>query len=129
MRRLKTVAHHEAGHAVMAHALGLPLKAVSIKRTKVAHGQTVIKPPRCLKSADAKDDRARIWVQKTIMSSMAGFMAEEDQTGRASHARNAGDYRTLDELASVVCYTPVEHVCLPAGRWRAPWLQGGRVNH
>jgi len=105
MRKRKTsteelTAYHEAGHAVVAFALGLPYRTISIKRDTDTLGRVhFFKMP----SARAEYDtsyRQRGRLEPRIMSTLAGAIAEEIVKGTAGKLGAQKDREDAAELAS-----------------------------
>ncbi len=80
---------HEAGHAVIAHALGIPVKRVTILQSEVAGGMTTL---------DSKDlPKTRAGIENMIMVGLAGRAADE-QLGEGAGAGAAFDLLNATEL-------------------------------
>ncbi len=108
LRQLRAVAHHEAGHAVMADCLGLRFKWVSIEPKPGSRGRLRLVIPRWLARHEPTDATFRAWVEADIMGQMAGFIAEKRLTGRGDHVGATDDYIGTLELARIVCFTRKE---------------------
>ena len=87
---LVATAYHEAGHAVVALALGRPVHRVSVRAVMDRLGQCEFKKGRHQPTDD--------WVEDEILISLAGLAAEARATGvyeRGGAARDLRFARTL----------------------------------
>jgi hypothetical protein len=101
----RATAHHEAGHAVMAWALGLTVESVSIKPHRNSHGRVMIDVPRWVSHGDPADPVVRLWAEANIISQMSGFVAERRYRGRANHVGALADYANTYETASALTFS------------------------
>ena len=107
-RARRATAHHEAGHAVMAWALGLTVKSVSIQQQGDSCGRVEIDIPRWVKRGTWMDPSVRMWAEANIMSQMAGFIAERRYRRRANHLGALADYLSTGDIASVFTFSREE---------------------
>jgi ATP-dependent Zn protease len=87
----EATAYHEAGHAVMALALGRPVAGVSVRARReyagtCAFGKAVIRP-----SED--------WLERELLISLAGLAAEARHTGTYAWDAAARDQAYAEDLA------------------------------
>src|SRR3954447_26805836 len=87
----KATAYHEAGHAVMALALGRPVAGVSVRAARehlgiCEFGKAVFRP-----SED--------WLEREILISLAGLAAEARHTGEYSWDAASRDNDYAEDLA------------------------------
>jgi hypothetical protein len=120
----EATAYHEAGHAVMALALGRPVAFVSVRPTRefqgtCEFGKAVFRP-----SED--------WLEREVLIALAGLAAEARHTGDYAWDGAARDYRYAEELALQRAGRPrqaerllrrwlnkAEHVIAQAPHWEA----------
>ncbi len=120
----EATAYHEAGHAVVALALGRPVHAVSILPDHrhagiCAFGKAVFRP-------------TEDWVEREVLISLAGLAAEAQFTGdycwdaagrdlqyaRTLLRERAGNERAADRLERRML-SKVEHILSRPANWRA----------
>ena len=73
-RNKELAAYHEAGHAVVAHALGVEVEGVSIVQYEGSMGHTTT-PLR--ENADSSDEEASADLEKHLITGVAGAASEE----------------------------------------------------
>ena len=102
------IAYHEAGHAVIGHALGITLRSVSIIPGKDFSGKLLIDHPlRHVDLGHDASDRARLKAERYIMATLAGPIAQRHhhlQSWRKWHA--ADDWKQAAEIAERICDGP-----------------------
>src|SRR5436305_10153442 len=116
--------YHEAGHAVMALALGRPVDCVSIRPNRVQLGVCHFRKPVFRPSED--------WLEREILIALAGLAAEAIYTGEYAWDEAARDRRYALDLALQRAGTArkaerlerrllskAEHILGQAGNWRA----------
>jgi hypothetical protein len=120
---LEITAYHEAGHAVLALALGRPVQRVSVQADSrylghCAFGKGVFRP-----SED--------WLEREILIALGGIAAEARLTGNYAWDGAAGDQRYVHELAVQRAgdrraerlkrriLAKAEHLLADEGHWRA----------
>lgn len=91
-REDQATAHHEAGHAVIAMALGRPVQKVSIQPDSKRLGWCAFK-----KGAFRPTDD---WLEREILISLAGLAAEAKFTGEYGWAGATHDLRIVQKLAT-----------------------------
>jgi hypothetical protein len=108
-RQLKTIAYHEAGHAVVAAMLGIPFQRVTIRPNTVYAGRVTLAPgdpPEhvCPWNPDWDVRQARRYWKRHICGLLAGALAEtlhtrcwqqqpvEDESTDESKALEIADY-------------------------------------
>jgi ATP-dependent Zn protease len=84
-------AYHEAGHAVVALALGRPVHRVSILPNSERLGQCEFRKGLQKRSED--------FIETEILISLAGMVAEARHTGRYDHGGADRDLRYVRKLA------------------------------
>ena len=110
-KRLEATAYHEAGHAVMAHTLGMPMHGASIVANSDALGHVRFKKPRWLIFEELSSEvtpRAQDWIERNIQVAYAGRLTEKMHTGRSSRAGARSDYEGMADLALCTCGSPEE---------------------
>jgi hypothetical protein len=99
----RATAYHEAGHAVVAQALGRAVKSVTIVGDDEVTGRCIHPPVGDWFRPNIKvDGRARRLTDTTIMSSWAGTLAQEREgssTAEELEAEAANDRDGLVDLA------------------------------
>ena len=92
---LRATAHHEAGHAVMAHLLGRAVAKVTIAPGRSAFGTERLGVCHLGKGRTraTKDS-----IEDEVLILMAGMIAEANATGQACTAGAAGDQREITRL-------------------------------
>jgi hypothetical protein len=76
------VAHHEAGHVVVGHRLGLELVDVDIEADgEGGFGHTNFKRPSWFRRDSPLDERGRAFVEAVAITFLAGTVAEARQAG------------------------------------------------
>ncbi|MBY0459612.1 MAG: hypothetical protein K2V38_20020 [Gemmataceae bacterium] len=118
----EVTAYHEAGHAVIALALGRTIHKVSVLPNRERLGEV-----RFSKGARPTDD----WVEREILIALAGMAAEARHTGTYSHDEATQDLRFVRRLAlerkserQVERYEQrmldkVEYMLADEGHWKA----------
>jgi ATP-dependent Zn protease len=86
----EAVAYHEAGHAVVALALGRPVHCVSILPDRVNLGLCEFHKGVCRPSDD--------WIEREILISLAGLAAEARHTGNYAWDGAARDLQYVRRL-------------------------------
>lgn len=116
-------AYHEAGHAVIALALGREVQRVSILPGRGWLGRCEFKKGRVRPSED--------WLEREILISLAGAAAEARHTGAYAWEGAIADLRAVRRLAvqraserqaeklESRLMAKVEHLLNQAGHWRA----------
>lgn len=115
-------AYHEAGHAVVALALGRPVHRVSVLPNRDRLGQCEFGKGVFRPSED--------WVEREVMISLGGLAAEARHTGQYGWAEAERDLRhvrkllaqTTDRAAARVekrMLAKVENLLADDGHWRA----------
>ncbi len=116
-------AYHEAGHAVMALALGRPVHKVSVLPNAMLLGKCEFR-----KGVQRPSDN---WIETEILIALAGMVAEARLTGDYCHAGAARDLRDVRKLALMRAsdraverferrmLAKTEHLLDDAGHWRA----------
>jgi hypothetical protein len=121
-KRLQRAAYHEAGHAVAAYVLRLPVRGVSISEDEDASGRVEYAPPPASFRPDVWYGEARRTehrIEAHIIRALAGPAAEARWIGRRNHVGASGDYRAARDLADYVAGDPSGE-----GAWRyVAWLE------
>ena len=119
----EVTAYHEAGHAVVALALGRPVHRVSVLPNRDRLGQCEVR-----KGAFRPTDD---WLEREILISLAGMAAEARHTGAYGwaeadrdlrHVRRLVLQRTSERQAERYerrMLAKVEHLLADDGHWRA----------
>ena len=111
-KKLMSVAYHEAGHAVAAFFLKIPLASVTIVPKEGVLGLAQFKMPGWVKTkldeGVANDAKLDAWIKNHIVATLAGMNAEKLFTGRANHGGAMHDNETVADLAMVVCSSSAE---------------------
>jgi ATP-dependent Zn protease len=115
----EATAYHEAGHAVIAHALGCKVSPATIIPTIDEHGHVIhANPLRGLQRLDIDiSDRARLRAEKAISICFAGPLAQQQfrpRSWRRHHAQS--DYGQIIDLAQRLCGSDEEVTAFV--RWR-----------
>ena len=119
----KAVAYHEAGHAVIALALGRPVHSVSVLPDRINLGTCEFQKGAGRPSKD--------WIEREILISLAGLAAEARHTGkyawngagrdlqyvRRLTVERAGERRA--ERLERRLLAKVEHLLAQKENWRA----------
>lgn len=117
------VAYHEAGHAVVALALGRPVQLVTVLPDKHRLG-------RC-EFGKGKTKPTDDWLEREVLIALAGLAAEARHTGRYDWGGAQQDLRGVEQLASLRAgakhwerlsrrlLSKVEHMLEQPGHWRA----------
>jgi ATP-dependent Zn protease len=121
--RDEATAYHEAGHAVVALALGRPVHRVSVLPNQDRLGQCEFRKGVFRPSDD--------WLEQEVLISLAGLAAEARHTGDYDRDAAGRDLRYVHRLAvqrvgerSVERFerrmlAKVEHLLAGDGHWRA----------
>lgn len=115
-------AYHEAGHAVVALALGRPVHRVSVLPNRDRLGQCEFGKGRFRPSED--------WVEREVMISLGGLAAEARHTGNYGWEEAERDLRYVRRLLSETSeraaarlekrlLAKVEHLLADDDHWRA----------
>lgn len=124
--RLEATAYHEAGHAVIALALGRSVQRVSILPGRGWLGRCEFQKGRVRPTED--------WLEREILISLAGAAAEARHTGAYAWDGAVTDLRTVRRLAVKRAserqaerlerrlLAKVEHLLDQAGHWQAVQL-------
>jgi ATP-dependent Zn protease len=120
----EATAYHEAGHAVMALALGRPVDRVSVRPNSEMLGVCHFRKPVFRPSED--------WLEREILIALAGLAAEARHTGVYAWDEAGRDRRYVEELALQRAgsakqaarlerrlLSKAEHVLSQDGNWRA----------
>lgn len=113
-RELRTVAYHEAGHAVMAIALGINLQKVTLIPENDSAGHCKLEK---ISVGDGADDSPRACkrIESLAMISLAGAIAQRIQNRRSlRHYRSMPDYKSACDAAMALN---------GSGRQEAAWLK------
>jgi plasmid stabilization system protein ParE len=133
MRSLSNTAtaYHEAGHAVMALALGRPVQRVSVRPNHQYLGQCQFGKGVFRPSED--------WLEREILISLGGMAAEAIHTGDYARDAAARDLRYVRDLAvrragarqaerlERRLLTKAEHLLGQPHHWRAVELIAGEL--
>ena len=110
-KRLEATAYHEAGHAVMAHTLGMPMHGASIVPKGGSLGHVRFKKPGRLILEEMSGEvtpRAQDGIERNIQVAYAGRLTEKMHTGRSNRAGAQSDYDGMADLALCACGSPEE---------------------
>lgn len=120
----EATAYHEAGHAVMALALGRPVDCVSIRPTTEQLGVCHFRKPVFRPSED--------WLEREILIALAGLAAEARHTGTYAWEEAGRDRRYVADLTLQRAgnakqaarlerrlLSKTEHLLNDASNWRA----------
>jgi ATP-dependent Zn protease len=83
-RTKELAAYHEAGHAVVAHALGVEVEGVSIVQDQGSSGHTTTPRPD---NVDSSDEEVSADLEKHLITGVAGAASEELLTEELSDLR------------------------------------------
>jgi hypothetical protein len=101
--RLKTVAYHEAGHAVAAIRFRRAFKSVTVVpgEDNLGHARMFDVPQSVIDDDTAGPDNfaGRHIIEKAILVSLAGPAAEREFVGRFDHRGAGSDYQNCVDLA------------------------------
>jgi ATP-dependent Zn protease len=105
----KTVAYHEAGHAVAGHALEVALSSATIIPSEDASGKVRHNALRGVDLGYDNSDRARRQAERLIMMALAGPIAQKKHNP-TSRLRWHGehDFKVASEIAERVCSSAEE---------------------
>ena len=115
----EATAYHEAGHAVLALALGRPVQRVSALPNRERLGQCDFRKGVVRPSED--------WLEREILIALGGVAAEARHTGTYAwdmadrdlqYVRDLAVRRVGERLASRLL-AKAEHLLAPEGHWRA----------
>lgn len=102
-RALALTAYHEAGHAVAGSLLGLGFRRVSIQPADDSLGHVLFNQFNSRFQPDAELTPAgRDRLERHIMCSLAGPIAEKKMRGRANSAGASADYSAAVNMASYI---------------------------
>lgn len=119
----ESTAYHEAGHAVIALALGRAVQRLSILPKLETLGRCEFQPGKGLPSAD--------WIEREILISLAGLAAEARHTGAYAWDGATRDLQSVRRLAiqragerqaerlQKRLLAKVEHLLAQPATWRA----------
>ena len=123
LMNLEATAYHEAGHAVMALALGRSIQRVSILPGREWLGRCEFQKGRARPNED--------WLEREIFISLAGLAAEARHTGQYVWVGAAQDLRNVRRLTTQRAgerqadrlqrrlLAKVEHLLARSENWRA----------
>jgi len=124
-------AYHEAGHAVVALALGRPVHQVSILPNRERLGQCAFRKGRFRPSED--------WVEREMLIALGGIAAEARHTGSYAWESAGRDWRYVRDLAVQRAgerraerlvsrlLAKAEYLLAHEGHWRAVGLIAGEL--
>ena len=110
-KRLEATAYREAGHAVMAHTLGVPMHGASIVPKGGSLGHVRFKKPGRLILEEMSGEvtpRAQDGIERNIQVAYAGRLTEKMYSGRDNRAGGWSDYGEMADLALCACSSPGE---------------------
>ena len=119
----KATAYHEAGHAVMALALGRPVHRVSVEADREGLGLCEFRKGVVRPSED--------WLEREILIALGGLAAEARRTGDYAWAEAGQDWQHVRDLAvrragerragrlASRLLAKAEHLLAQEGHWRA----------
>jgi ATP-dependent Zn protease len=99
----RATAYHEAGHAVVAFTLNRAFRRISIIQDEETLGHVLYR--KWHKKFDPngmEPDRARLPIEKAIMTAYAGHEAEYNFTGRHNHIGSDFDSRQAADFATYI---------------------------
>ena len=98
---IKTLAYHEAGHAIVCFEMGIKFKHVSIltKENENVEGHVLI-PNFNLATEIDFSDKLITKAEKYICICFAGLIAEKKFTGKSNYRRSRKDLETANLVAS-----------------------------
>ena len=105
-KRLEATAYHEAGHAVMAHTLGVRMHGASIIADGDVLGHVRFKKPRWLIFEELSGEatpRAQNWIERNIQVAYAGQLTEKMYMGRSNQGGARADDEGMADLALCAC--------------------------
>jgi ATP-dependent Zn protease len=120
---ITATAYHEAGHAVVALALGRPVQRVSILPDRVHLGQCEFRKGESRPTDD--------WLEREMLIALAGLAAEACHTGTYARAEAGRDLAYVQMLAQQRAgerraerlerrlLAKVEHLLAQEGYWKA----------
>ena len=104
VRELQATAHHEAGHAVAAWRLGLGFRKVTIMLGKNSLGHMLhARSPKWFNPELDSSDRTRLRIERHIIISLAGQIAEGRFRGRPPRSGMESDNRNAVDMATHFC--------------------------
>lgn len=106
--KIKATAYHEAGHAIAAYTLQIPMWDISIEADKDYLGYLLLKYPKWFQPDIDYDSRTSDFVKKRIMVALAGREAEKIITGRYNNIGAESDLNTVREFAMRIISDPKE---------------------
>jgi ATP-dependent Zn protease len=128
---IEATAYHEAGHAVVALALGRPVERVSILPDRAFLGQCEFRKGVFRPSED--------WLEREILIGLGGIAAEARHTGTYAWDGAARDQQYVRRLAEQRAgegraprlerrlLAKAEHLLAQAGHWRAVELMAAEL--
>lgn len=102
-KKLKRVAHHEAGHAVAAWHCSMRFKYVTISPGAGSLGSLVHKRPKWFKPDRDASDRVRCRIERHIVVSFAGQIAEAKWQRRRPRYGYDSDNSHAVDMAFYAC--------------------------
>jgi hypothetical protein len=114
----KPAAYHEAGHAVAAHLLRLPLVAISTVADKASTGHTLLAPRFAERIRRAVDRgwptlRDRALLRRCLVQTLAGPSAEMRDGGDPFLVDWRTDQRLADDYVRAICSPEVPGSPMP----------------
>lgn len=106
--KIEATSYHEAGHAVTAYLLQIPMWNVSIEADKDYLGYVLLKYPKWFQPDIDNDTRTHNFIKKRIMVALAGREAEKIFTGRYNNVGAESDLGKVRELAMRIISDPKE---------------------
>jgi hypothetical protein len=94
--KLRATAYHEAGHAVAAHVLRMPIGITTVvpNAERGSLGHCEVRFPRWLELDGELTPAGRFWIERNAQVSFAGSEAERLFTGRYNHKGASSDYHS-----------------------------------
>src|SRR5262245_43621 len=99
VRELRATAHHEAGHAVMALELGIPVASVDVIEVEDRVGVVMLTKKPSWFRADGLHVRSRVYAENRVMMLLAGPIAEARFVGRNNRVGASADYHLCADYA------------------------------
>jgi hypothetical protein len=96
---VQAIAHHEAGHAVVAWRLHIPFRYVTVVSDEDSFGHVLFQrlPKWCnWESESYQEQKARLYIERRVQVALAGQIAEQLYRGRRPDRRT---HRSDDESA------------------------------
>lgn len=113
-------AFHEAGHAVVAHHLGVRYPSVTVNMAAASLGEVVLREPppqldaveRHSATVERPPTRLRSFVEGHILVAWAGPLAERRHTGRYNWRDARGDVESIWPVAELISHSDDESKAL-----------------